>query len=547
MSDVILKKSNYNENDFLLTNLQQELIDTIKQISDNSSNPNAYSQESLGVIIFDNRYENTAARATAQAALDAFNSQNGDAIAAMETQVKDMLRAYNAARYTNDLTGDVRLMLDFDSVVYRYKNNSAASLDTFFTGGLDNTVEEGLKNVLQSYTDLTLKRKERETAVAMTHGRLAGIYKANGETDTRAYYTPGANNVTLDKNLVGMAFIPDFQYDANMGGEAFEFIAGNLLNGAFGELATWIPNELLNDIRIKLSSLMDMDYASRELFKKRFPEITEGLAAGSVTGFTAEFLDMINGMRQVSAEISDLCKNINMTGLTAANKDSLEMFSAGMGLLSTILLSTPAGFAMGVAVSSLFECVDRFREHCASINNGAAEINYYINTIMADGVRSSQELFPVKPATVDTVLNQGFNHIVADGVLWNKVHGTGESDTIIAGGGKSYYQNELYGEGGDDRLVGYINADLLNGGIGNDTYVYRAGFGNDTIVDEISMNQNMTINPHANAGSDTLILDGISRDQVRTSRDGNDLVMNFTTYPGSIRIKNHYENQRGRF
>jgi hypothetical protein len=56
----------------------------------------------------------------------------------------------------------------------------------------------------------------------------------------------------------------------------------------------------------------------------------------------------------------------------------------------------------------------------------------------------------------------------------------GRGDDVLLGGRGA---DQLFGEQGSDVLEGGAGTDLLAGGDGSDAFVFRAGFGNDTITD----------------------------------------------------------------
>lgn len=119
-----------------------------------------------------------------------------------------------------------------------------------------------------------------------------------------------------------------------------------------------------------------------------------------------------------------------------------------------------------------------------------------------------------------------------DGADW--LHGGGGWDTLSGGRGADHlygdlahdtllgsYGNDrleggvgfdaLLGGPGADVLVGGAGGDLLAGGAGDDTYLYRPGDGDDTVVDR--------------AGHDRLVLQRIRPEQLREEVRGNDRVL----------------------
>ncbi len=93
--------------------------------------------------------------------------------------------------------------------------------------------------------------------------------------------------------------------------------------------------------------------------------------------------------------------------------------------------------------------------------------------------------------------NEGLETIqFADGTMWDRARilseawfrGTTGDDTITASAGADRIDggagdDRLDGGEGDDRLIGGAGDDVLSGGSGDDLFVFRAGFGRDTITD----------------------------------------------------------------
>lgn len=118
----------------------------------------------------------------------------------------------------------------------------------------------------------------------------------------------------------------------------------------------------------------------------------------------------------------------------------------------------------------------------------------------------------------DTYATEYMPTIYTDGIILISSNGDDElagseaSDTLIGGNGN----NRILGNGGDDSLDGGLGKDYLSGGPGCDTYIYRKGYGTDTICDSEGMN---TVEIYGYAASDvqvyrtnwndiTLVMDG---------------------------------------
>lgn len=107
------------------------------------------------------------------------------------------------------------------------------------------------------------------------------------------------------------------------------------------------------------------------------------------------------------------------------------------------------------------------------------------------------------------------------------INGTGNTlDNYMAGNGAA---NTLDGQGGIDTLVGGGGNDALDGGLGNDKYVFDTSSGSDVI-------------DNAAGGFDGVFFtNGITREQLSFSRDGDDLLISIedSTSP-AVRVLNHF-------
>jgi Ca2+-binding RTX toxin-like protein len=107
-----------------------------------------------------------------------------------------------------------------------------------------------------------------------------------------------------------------------------------------------------------------------------------------------------------------------------------------------------------------------------------------------------------------------------------KLNGTGNASANYLAGNAD--DNALSGMGGNDTLVGGGGNDRLVGGAGDDSYVVDAQSGTDTI-------------DNTGGGFDGVFLNGVARERITFSRDGNDLLIfvDATSTP-SVRVTNHF-------
>lgn len=119
----------------------------------------------------------------------------------------------------------------------------------------------------------------------------------------------------------------------------------------------------------------------------------------------------------------------------------------------------------------------------------------------------------------DTLSGAGGNDRLSGADGKDKLLGGSGRDTLDGGAGN----DRLEGGSGDDRLVGGAGDDLLIGGGGNDTFVFRAGFGRDTV-------QGFATDP-AYAEHDLMNVSGLGitrtgfASQVRINQSGSDVLI----------------------
>ncbi|HMW18189.1 MAG TPA: Ig-like domain-containing protein [Accumulibacter sp.] len=106
------------------------------------------------------------------------------------------------------------------------------------------------------------------------------------------------------------------------------------------------------------------------------------------------------------------------------------------------------------------------------------------------------------------------NDVIQAGYGDDRLFGAYLHDTWWSGDGRFADDDEMYGGDGDDWLDGGFRADrdTLHGGDGDDAYVFRRGSGDDWVVESGGI-----------GNADRLVMEGLSRDEVRFVRAENDL------------------------
>ncbi|ADL52178.1 calcium-binding protein [Clostridium cellulovorans] len=130
-------------------------------------------------------------------------------------------------------------------------------------------------------------------------------------------------------------------------------------------------------------------------------------------------------------------------------------------------------------------------------------------------------------AGIDILNGKGGNDTLIGGMGNDSLLGGTGNDSLLGGIGNDI----LKGEAGDDTLNGGIGNDTLIGGYGTDIYKFKKGFGQDIII-----NSNET-----NAFElDRLDMDGIKEEEVKATREGQDLVLIIKETEESIRIQDYF-------
>ena len=153
----------------------------------------------------------------------------------------------------------------------------------------------------------------------------------------------------------------------------------------------------------------------------------------------------------------------------------------------------------------------------------------------------------IGPATFSYTVSDGTEAATADVMVEVTVDtsiarttvGTVNAETLT-GGKKS---DRLFGLAGNDTLIGAAGDDLLNGGEGNDlltggkgddTYIFAAGYGQDTIDNGTSTKRDTDILQFAG---------DITADMLQFSQSGDDLLVNLLGTTDTVTVQNWYTSE----
>ncbi|WP_316172819.1 MULTISPECIES: calcium-binding protein [unclassified Bradyrhizobium] len=167
--------------------------------------------------------------------------------------------------------------------------------------------------------------------------------------------------------------------------------------------------------------------------------------------------------------------------VTAGSANDVIIFKRGIGHATVTLTGTGAALKLAAGIAQSDVSVQ-------TASNGDV-------TVALAGSNDS--------VTFNGASAKGLNTIgFSDGTNWRLIYGTSGNDTLNGGSGVDF----LNGGQGDDQL---------SGGAGSDTYVYKGGDGNDTIIDGGT----------SDGSIDKLMLVDISPSRVSLTRNGSDVAL----------------------
>lgn len=158
------------------------------------------------------------------------------------------------------------------------------------------------------------------------------------------------------------------------------------------------------------------------------------------------------------------------------------------------------------------------------------------NLIFADGtvVDAADQSSPLR-TIYGTDDSEYMDSIYDDGII---DQAQGSDDQLVGSNG----DDMLYGQGGNERISGNAGNDVLDGGegndylyggAGNDTYIFRKGYGVDTIGD--------------GEGTNTIEIYGYSSNQIKAYRTNwNDITITFTNSDDKLVIEGFFTSEANR-
>lgn len=155
---------------------------------------------------------------------------------------------------------------------------------------------------------------------------------------------------------------------------------------------------------------------------------------------------------------------------------------------------------------------------------GTGNDTYYVDNVGDVVIENANEGMDSVYSSVNYNLSANVENLTLTGT--SAINGTGNSlNNNITG---NTANNTLTGQSGNDTLTGGKGNDYLNGGSGNNDYIFNLGDGNDTIVD---------------SGSSKITFgSGITKNNVKLTANGTDVVVSFTNSSDTILLTNQVTN-----
>lgn len=236
--------------------------------------------------------------------------------------------------------------------------------------------------------------------------------------------------------------------------------------------------------------------------------LTGGLGADTMIGGKGNDIYYVDNVNDVVVELSNEGTDRIMTSVSYALPDNVENMTLQVGNFSV----------SGNALDNQFLAVAAGSQQ--TIAGGAGNDEYFINPGTSG---FDKTIIEHENEGIDTVRSAGNYTLAANlEILYllgtNGIRGTGNE-----------LNNEIYGNDYANILDGRAGNDLLVGGKGNDTYLFSAGSGLDTIVEN-----------DATAGNLDIAQWDVSHDKLWFSRTGNNLSVSVIGTNDAVIVKDWY-------
>lgn len=392
-------------------------------------------------------------------------------------------------------------------------------------------------------------------AINGTGNTLDNVLIGNSAANT---LTGGAGNDTLDggignDTLLGGAGNDTYLYQANQGVDTIDNAGGGNDIISFtsiddarlsyhkdgNDLVVLIDKDLTQQVRVKNHFVTTTDTAIDGIIAKSGTLITASSIATKLTALPIVTVPDMSG----NDTLRDTLGNDTLQG--GAGNDTyyhtggkdLIVDTSGIDTLvfGNGITYNQVGSGLMQSGDNLILRVDGSTTNEVTLTNFFKDANSIVETISFEtgGIITAQEIYSLFGKTMPTVPVSTTPAIQGDANN-NDIVGTANADTIQGLAGNDRLQglasNDMLDGGiGNDILVGGAGNDTLTGGTGNDMYYFKAGFGQDTIV-------------NTGGGVDNFYFDGITFNQVSQGlmKMGNDLSLKVSGTTDQVTIKDFF-------
>ena len=193
--------------------------------------------------------------------------------------------------------------------------------------------------------------------------------------------------------------------------------------------------------------------------------------------------------RDVGAITMDIngVENIKFSALGGADNITVNDLTGTDTKLVALDLSAPAGSGTGDGQADTVTVNGSAGNDRILISSSGASIliNGLAAQVTIDGAEAANDALVINGLGGSNVIDArmfvagNIGITINGGADVDSIRGSNHGDVLNGGAGN----DSITGGTGNDALIGGIGNDLLTGGAGNDTFVFRLGFGHDTIRD----------------------------------------------------------------
>ncbi len=380
---------------------------------------------------------------------------------------------------------------------------------------------------------------------------IIGNYAANT-------LTGGAGDDTLDgglgnDTLIGGAGNDTYIYRANQGIDSIDNAGGGTDTINFADsndsqlsyhkdgndLVILVDKDLGQQVRVKNHFVTTADNAIDTITTKNGISLTSAMIATKLTALpTANPMSGDNILKDTLGNDTLAGEAGNDTYYHTGGKDVI-VDTAGVDKLifGNGITYNQVGSGLLQSGNDLILKVNGDSNNSVTLTNFFKDANSIIETISFEtgGSITAQEIYslfgktmpqPTTPVVTAPAIQGDANN--------NDLVGKSSDDTLQGLAGNDRLQglagnDKLEGGAGNDILVGGSGNDILTGGTGNDLYYFKAGFGQDTIV-------------NTGGGVDNIYFDGLTFNQLSQGlmKSGNDLTLKVSGSTDQLTIKDFF-------